>query len=154
MKAKPKKAAAKPTRTRAKTQKNETPAGSRNRPPESGQFRRGESGNPKGRPKGSKNLRTIFEEAARATVTATIDGKTRKITKLQATAWQLATKAAAGDRTAMIKFLDWMDEFEARAAAARPTQFPLSEVDLEVLRAAYERMRRSDPKQSGDEGQT
>lgn len=84
-------------------------------------------------------------EAARAPVTATINGKLRKISKLQATAMQLATKAAAGDRAAMGKFLDWMDDIETRAAAARPAQFPLSEVDLEVLRAVYERMKKSDP---------
>jgi hypothetical protein len=142
---KTKKATAKPNHTRSKAQESASVATNRNRPPESGQFKPGKSGNPKGRPKGSKNLRTVFEEAARATVTATIDGKTRRITKLQATAWQLATKAAAGDRTAMIKFLDWMDEFEARAAAARPAQFRLSEVDLEVLRATHERMKQCDP---------
>lgn len=71
-------------------------------------------------------------EAARAPVTATIDGKPRKITKLQATAMQLATNAAGGDRAAMAKFLDWMDDIEARAAAARPAAFPLSESDSEV----------------------
>jgi hypothetical protein len=87
-------------------------------------------------------------EAARDQVTATIDGKPRKISKIQATAMQLATKAAAGDRAAMGKFLDWMDEIEARAAAARPTQFPLGEADLEVLRAAYERMKHCAPKPS------
>ena len=87
-------------------------------------------------------------EAARAPVTATINGKLRKISKLQATALQLATKAAAGDRAAMGKFLDWMDEYEARAAAARPAEFPLNELDLEVLRAIYERMKKSDPESS------
>jgi len=117
----------------------------RNEPPENSRFRRGKSGNPKGRPKGSKNLSTIMMEAARAPVTATINGKIRKITKLEATAMQLATKAAAGDRAAMGQFLDWMDEYEARAAAARPAEFPLSEMDLEVLRAVYERMKKSDP---------
>jgi hypothetical protein len=114
-----------------------------NDPPISTRFRSGKSGNPAGRPKGSKNLSTILMEAARAPVTANINGKPRKITKIQATAMQLATKAANGDRNAMSKFLDWMDEIEARAAAARPAQFPLSEADLEVLRAAYERMKRS-----------
>jgi hypothetical protein len=117
----------------------------RNEPPENSRFRRGKSGNPKGRPKGSKNLSTIMMEAARAPVTATINGKIRKITKLEATAMQLATKAAAGDRAAMGQFLDWMDEYEARAAAVRPAEFPLSEMDLEVLRAVYERMKKSDP---------
>jgi len=91
--------------------------------------------------KGSKNLSTLIMEAARDHVTATVGGKTRKITKLQATTMQLATKAASGDHAAMGKFLDWIDDIETRAAAVKPTQFPLSEPDLEVLRAAYERMK-------------
>jgi hypothetical protein len=84
-------------------------------------------------------------EAARDEVSATINGKTRKISKLQATAMQLATKASVGDQAAINRFLDWVDEIEMRAAAARPAQFPLEERDVEVLRAAYERMKQCDP---------
>jgi Family of unknown function (DUF5681) len=115
--------------------------GARSSPPKHTQFQKGISGNPKGRPKGSKNLSTLMMEAARDQVSATIGGKTRKISKLQATTMQLATKAASGDHAAMGKFLDWIDDIETRAAAVKPTQFPLSEPDLEVLRAAYERMK-------------
>jgi hypothetical protein len=115
------------------------------RPPEHTRFRKGTSGNLKGRPKGSKNLSTIIMEAATAQVTATIDGKPRKITKLVAAAMQLATKAASGDQRAMGQFLDWIDEIEARAAAARPVQFPFAPVDLEVLRDTYERMKLCEP---------
>jgi hypothetical protein len=132
------------------TRKNKRTKRKGGNPPQDTKFKKGSSGNPNGRPKGSKNLSTIMMEAARDQVTATIDGKSRKISKIQATAMQLATKAASGDRAAMGKFLDWMDEIEARAAAARPTQFPLSEPDLEVLRAAYERMKQCEPKQSED----
>jgi hypothetical protein len=114
---------------------------SRGNPPKEMRFRKGISGNPKGRPKGSKNLSTYILEAARDRVSATVGGKVRKITKIQATAMQLATKAAGGDQTAINKFLDWMDEIESRTAAARPSQFPLSEPDIEVLRAVYERMK-------------
>ena len=110
-------------------------------PPKHTRFRKGISGNPKGRPKGSKNLSTYLLEAARDQVSATVGGRVRKITKIQATAMQLATKAAGGDQAAINKFLDWMDEIESRAAAARPSQFPLSEPDVEVLRAVYERMK-------------
>jgi len=147
MKAKPKKTRANQRPLGPKSKKGAV-SSVRNEPPERTRFRRGKSGNPKGRPKGSKNLSTIMMEAARAPVTATINGKLRKISKLQATAMQLATKAAAGDRAAMGKFLDWMDEYEARAAAARPAEFPLNELDLEVLRAIYERMKKSDPESS------
>jgi hypothetical protein len=117
----------------------------RGNPPKHTQYRKGTTGNPKGRPKGLKNVSTYLMEAARDHVTATVGGKTRKISKIQATAMQLATKAASGDQAAIGKFLDWMDEIESRAAAAKPTQFPLSAPDVEVLRAIYERMKQCDP---------
>ena len=122
----------------------------RGNPPKHTQFRKGTTGNPKGRPKGSKNLSTYLMEAARDQVSATVGGKTRKISKLQATAMQLATKAAGGDQAAMGKLLDWIDEIETRAAAVKPSQFPLSAPDIEVLRAAYERMKQCETEKTGE----
>jgi len=119
-------------------------------PPQDTQFKPGSSGNPKGRPKGSKNLSTLLMDAARDQISATIGGKKRNISKIQATAMQLATKAASGDNGAIARFLNWIDEIETRAAASRPAQFPLSEADLEVLRATYSRMKQSEPKQPED----
>ena len=84
-------------------------------------------------------------EAARDRVSATVGGRARKISTLQATTMQLATKAASGNQRAMGEFLDWVDEIETRAASAKPTQFPLSAPDIEVIRAAYERMKQCDP---------
>ena len=51
-------------------------------PPKHTQFRKGTSGNPRGRPKGSKNLATYLMEAARDQASATVDGRTRTISKL------------------------------------------------------------------------
>lgn len=82
-------------------------------------------------------------EAAKAPVMATIDGKRRKISKIVATTMQLATKAAGGDPKAVAQFLDWVDEIEARDAAAKPAQFPFTPGDIEVLREVYERMKLS-----------
>jgi hypothetical protein len=121
----------------------------RGKPPKHTQFKKGETGNKRGRPKGSKNLATLMMQAAQNPVTATINGKKRTISTLHATTMQLATRAAGGDPKSMAKFLDWVDKIESRAAAIRPTQFPLSEPDLEVLRAAYERMKQCDPGGSG-----
>jgi hypothetical protein len=112
-------------------------------------YKKGETGNKRGRPKGSKNLTTLFTQAANNPVTATIGGKQRTISTLHATIMQLAKKAASGEHRATVKFLDYVDKIESRAAAARPTQFPLSEPDLEVLRAAYERMKQCDPNGAG-----
>ena len=127
-----------------------TPSIGRGHPPKHTQFPKGKSGNPKGRPKGSKNMSTYLMEAAHDQVSATIGGKTRTISKLQATAMQLATKAASGDQAAINKLFDWVDEIETRAAAARPSQFPLSEADIEVIRETYERMKRCEPEGSAE----
>ena len=111
-------------------------------------YKKGETGNKRGRPKGSKNLTTLMMEAAHHPVTAMIGGKKRTISSLHATTMQLAKKAAGGDSKSMAKFLDWVDKIESRAAAARPTQYPLSEPDLEVLKAVYERMKLCEPEGS------
>jgi len=122
-----------------------SPSPRRAGPPKHTQFKKGQSGNLKGRPKGSLNLTTIIKRAAHAPVTVTIEGKQRTITKVMATAIQLANKAASGEMRAMAKLFEWMDEIERRAAAARPAEFPLSEVDLEVLHAIHERMQQCTP---------
>ena len=88
-------------------------------------------------------------EAARDQVTLTVGGKKRRISNIQATTLQLAAKAARGNPAAMARFLDWVDEIETRAAALRPSEFQLSEADIEVVRAAYERMKQCGPDQSG-----
>ena len=105
-------------------------------------YQKGVSGNLQGRPKGSKNLTTLIQEAARNQVSVEIDGKPRKISALQATVTQLASKAARGDQKAMVQFLDRIAEVEGRV---KPTEYPLGEQDVEVLRAAYERMKQCEP---------
>jgi len=86
-------------------------------------------------------------EAARDKVTVDIDGKPRRISALQATVTQLANKASRGDQKAMVQFLDRIAEVEGRV---RPSEYPLSDPDLEVLRAAYERMQQCEPERRGE----
>jgi len=116
----------------------------RGNPPKHTQFPKGVSGNLQGRPKGSKNLRTLVLEAADHPITVEIDGKQRKISTLQATTLQLANKAAKGDAKSMAAFLDWVDQIQIQAAATKPAEFPLSDHDIEVLQAAYERLKQCD----------
>jgi hypothetical protein len=122
----------------------------RGNPPKHTQFPKGTSGNLRGRPRGSKNLRTLVLEAADHPITVEIDGKQRKISTLQATTLQLANKAAKGDAKSMAAFLDWVDEIQVQAAATKPAEFPLSEQDIEVLWAAYERLKQCNPDKSAE----
>lgn len=84
------------------------------RPPKTSQFKKGQSGNPKGRPKGSKNLSTIVQAALNATVMVNENGKRRLITKLEAIVTQAVNKAAAGDPQAFRHVLNLLPLAEER----------------------------------------
>ncbi len=53
-------------------------------PPEEHQFKKGQSGNPKGRPKGSKNLANLYMDILEEEVVAKDGGKQKKMTKQEA----------------------------------------------------------------------
>ena len=78
-----------------------TPAVGYKRPPVDRQFKPGQSGYPQGRPKGRKNLKTIFVEALNKKVKLRDkNGKTRTVSKLEAMIEVQANKALAGDTRA------------------------------------------------------
>lgn len=126
---------------------DETPAESkgdyeigRGKPPEEGKFKKGDGRKRPGRPPGSKNLATIIMEAARDQITVTIDGKQRKISKVQSGAIQLANAGAMGNPKLLVKFLDYIAAIEARAEAARPSSYPLSDADLKIIKEVHGRL--------------
>ncbi|MFZ8977250.1 MAG: DUF5681 domain-containing protein [Pseudohongiellaceae bacterium] len=67
------------------------------KPPKATQFKKGQSGNPKGRPKGVQNLATDLQDELSAKVEITEDGQTKKVTKQKAMVKQLMQKAIKGD---------------------------------------------------------
>jgi Family of unknown function (DUF5681) len=74
-------------------------------PPKRTRFQPGQSGNVKGRPRGSKNFGTLFAEELSLPVVLTENGKRRKMPKLQALAKQVINKALSNDhRSAALVF--------------------------------------------------
>ncbi len=83
-------------------------------PPSGTRFKKGQSGNPKGRPKGSRNLSTAILAAANERVTIVENGRRKTITKLEAATKQLANKAASGNERAMQMLYGLMQLSEGR----------------------------------------
>ncbi len=85
-------------RDRAETAPAQDQAVGYGRPPRESQFKPGQSGNPKGRPKGKRSLSTIVDEvlAERVTITRR-NGRTAKVSKLQAMLLMAVNKALQGD---------------------------------------------------------
>ena len=85
------------------------------KPPIDKPFKKGQSGNPRGRPKGSKNARTIVNETLNRTVTIKENGRTRRVKFLEAFVHQLAAKALNGsthDQSALFKLIhEYASEF-------------------------------------------
>jgi len=67
------------------------------KPPKNCQFTKGKSGNPRGRPKGSKNLASIVLRESQQRVRVNGPGGSRTVTKLEAAVMQLGNKAAQGE---------------------------------------------------------
>ena len=110
------------------------------KPPRHTRFKKGQSGNPRGRPKGSKNLPTLLTEALNEAVVVAENGRRRKITMRQAIIKQLVKHSATADLRAMKILLDMVRDLEGQAEPASPETAEFSEADekvLEQLRARF-----------------
>lgn len=100
--------------------------------PRQHQFRPGQSGNPRGRPKGAKGLKSELLEVINEQVTITVGGKPKRIRTLKLVLKSLAAQAAKGKVNAADKLLSLVitafgleDE--------RPVAKQLSETDRLIL---------------------
>jgi len=112
------------------------------KPPTKNQFRKGTSGNPKGRPKGAKNLATVLERILRERVVISEHGARKTVTKLEAAMKQLANKAAGGDIVAIRQLI----AFAASAgleAENIDTKDQVSGSDLKLMNRLIERLQKS-----------
>ena len=75
------------------------------KPPPHTRFRAGQSGNPRGRPKGSRTMITILTHELDQWVTVRENGRTQRIRKRALIVKQLAKKAAEGDLKALAQII-------------------------------------------------
>lgn len=101
------------------------------RPPEHTRFQKGQSGNPKGRPKGRKNMATVMREVLAQTVTIKQNGKKRRVPFSEAFVHRLVGKALEGTTRDMIALMKAMHDYlpEALEAEALPLNITVEFVD-------------------------
>jgi Family of unknown function (DUF5681) len=119
------------------------------KPPQASRFRKGESGNPAGRPKGSKNLATLFEKELKERIRINENGRSRSITKQEAMVKYLVNKALSGDRRLLQLMLDEIRLLENRAASSASAV--IDEADQQVMRHLQDRLRRAAQAGGGSE---
>ncbi|MDP9052011.1 MAG: DUF5681 domain-containing protein [Acidobacteriota bacterium] len=112
------------------------------KPPVSRRFAKGQSGNPKGRPKGSKNLATIVLRESRQPVRINGPRGSRSVTKLEATVMQLGNKAAQGDIRSQREFISLVRTSEDATQLGVSPQ-TTHEMDQKVMQNLLRRMARS-----------
>jgi len=110
------------------------------KPPKSGRFKKGQSGNPNGRPKGSRNLATIVLRESRQTVRVNGPRGARSVTKLEAALMQLGNKAAQGDIRSQRELLSQvrMAEEAANSGVSPLTSHEMDQKALEDIRRRME----------------
>jgi hypothetical protein len=79
-------------------------------PPMETRWKPGQSGNPKGRGKGRKNIATLFHEEMNKKVAVVENGQRRMITKAQAAIKQLINSATKGDQKAIQAIMGFSKE--------------------------------------------
>src|SRR5262249_22424671 len=115
------------------------------KPPRHTRFKQGLSGNPRGRPRGSKNLTTLLEEEFDEQVTIKENGQQRRITKRQAAVKQLINKLVSGDPRYIPFLFKLMEKQDSNNPASEPISLASDEVidpeDARKLQEAWKAIK-------------
>jgi hypothetical protein len=111
------------------------------KPPRHTRFKTGQSGNPKGRPKGARNLKTELVEELQEMIRVTESGVRRRVSKQRGVLKSLVAKAVQGDPRAANLVLNLVLRLIAQEEVIGD-QTDLGQEDLAILEAYEARIRR------------
>lgn len=102
-------------------------------PPDHSKYKPGESGNPGGRPKGSKSWQTVFKNEIFSEIGLKEQGVELKVTKLEAFAKRLVSDALSGNPRALGELLRQINLHVSDPSGAEVSDLPASEEDVLLL---------------------
>jgi len=121
----------------------------RGRPPLEYQWKPNQSGNKRGRKKGSKNRKTIVQAAERKTFTVKKSGRPRKVTATEVGLHNIQQDVLRGDRRAFLDYLEIIERYGDRDEAIASMQELLAE-DQAILANMLARKARRKSEDNGD----
>ena len=122
------------------------------RPPRSYQFKKGKSGNPRGRPKGSISAASHVATALKESMVVQERGLRKTLSKLAVAAKQLVNKAAAGDLRAMKLLLEIMETSEWQSMKVEAQNIENGDSPRERLKARMEQLAANLDRAKGCDG--
>jgi Family of unknown function (DUF5681) len=110
------------------------------KPPLHTRFKKGQSGNPRGRSK--KDLPGLLVAALNEPVFVTTNGRRRKITKREAIVTQMVNESASANLRATKMLIDMMKDIEKKTSAEPPPEpHRFAPADEEVIKGVVGRIR-------------
>lgn len=108
------------------------------KPPKGSRFKKGQSGNPKGRPKGAKSVKSSMKRELESKISVRQNGRTITISKSEAAAKRLVDMALQGDPKALLLLVKLDSELfeDAVKAVSDEQRLDAGPVDHEML-ASY-----------------
>jgi hypothetical protein len=125
--------------------KKPEPIGYKN-PPKETRFKPGQSGNPKGRPRGSQNFKTDVKATLQTPIDLTTSGAPQKISTQRAALLRLREKALKGDQRALDRLLSLAQLFNNEPNSS---QTALSDGDARLLEIYRKRILAGASEDSG-----
>jgi len=101
-------------------------------PPKHSQYRKGQSGNARGRPKNSRNFATDLQEVLNGKMTITENGRPKEVSAQFAALLRLREKALKGDARALDRLLGLAQQ-SSEELAARSAERELTSGEDEIL---------------------
>ena len=111
------------------------------KPPRHTRFEPGQSGNPRGRPLGAKNMKTLLSKALNELVVVTEPGGRRKVSKREAIVTQLVNRSAKADYKAIQILLGMLRDIEGHADPGSADPAPFTEADAQIIQRIRARLR-------------
>jgi hypothetical protein len=116
------------------------------KPPVRTRFKKGRSGNPKGRPRKQPDRHSELTKVLREKVTITVEGQQKKVTVQQALLLRLRDQALRGEL--------WAGKLLQKVVAALPESASESgSVDMEAIGAKFDRIMAESARKEAEAGQ-